>query len=97
MARKKQHPRTTGEKIQTFREQRGYSIQELGRRIGLSGQTVSNMESANRRDPSWRVVQLIALALEVSTEDLRDETIELPKRIATVRKRGRPRKTCDTD
>jgi transcriptional regulator with XRE-family HTH domain len=55
------------DRLRRAREAAGISSAELGRRTGLSKQTLSDLE-AGKWYPNWLVVQKLAAALGVSCE-----------------------------
>ena len=64
--------KTFGRKLAELREAAGLSQYALARRSGLTKQAMSRLEK-DERSPTWETVQLLALALDVSTEAFRDE------------------------
>ncbi len=81
---------TFADLLRSIRAKSGLSQYELARRSGLSKQSLSQYE-AGLREPTWKAVQLLALALGVELAAFRDESLALPTAVAQV-KRGRPRK-----
>ena len=69
---------------------RGLSAYALARLAGVGLATMSRT-LAGQGDPSWKTVQKLALALGLSTDDLRDPGLSLVES-EPVRPRGRPRK-----
>lgn len=63
------------ENIKEKRERLGISQRELARRIEMSGQMISKIESGST-SPSIETLQLIANALEVSIKDLLEDNTE---------------------
>jgi transcriptional regulator with XRE-family HTH domain len=57
-----------------LRESAGLTLQDLGDAAGLSRQRVHQLETGAVK-PTWRVVQALATALDVSTEVFRDEEV----------------------
>ncbi len=78
--------------LRAARESRQRTLHDLAK---LTGITLDNLTKTEAGQPaSWHTVQLLALALEVSTDDLRDEELQLPmvktNRLNTVKLRGTP-------
>lgn len=63
--------------IKKVREDHGLSQQTLTRRVCVSDNYVSLMES-NRKTPSWAMICRLAAALRVSVTTLVDEAEKLP-------------------
>ena len=61
--------KTTGKKIRDARKNRGLYQHELAARVGLSTQTIRNIE-ADRHDPRLSNLREIARALGVPVADL---------------------------
>lgn len=67
-------PKTTqsfGSRLRSLRRGRGLSMPELAERAGLANRHVIYQYESGRRQPGWDVIQRLAAALEVSTEDFR--------------------------
>lgn len=62
------HP-TIGEKIRHFREQRGWTLSELGERSGINFRLISTWER-READPDFAQTSRLAKALRVSVERL---------------------------
>ncbi len=82
------------EQIKRIRKQRGLSQKELGQRIGVSQQVMTNYERG-LREPNLETLLKIAGALDVSVEDLiKDKPIKpeettsraLQKRFEVIKK-----------
>lgn len=58
-----------GKKLREARTKAGISLQELGRRVGLTGWQISKYEHALDRIPAARLV-MIAKALGIPPQDL---------------------------
>jgi transcriptional regulator with XRE-family HTH domain len=78
------------ERLAAARRLAGLSQYALARRSGVSKQALSLLELGERA-PTWETVQLLALALGVSTEDFRDPGLTLPPEKPPPRM-GRPPK-----
>ncbi len=50
------------------------SRQELSEASGVPVETIRALETGRRLDPCWSIVQALATALGVSTEDLRTDS-----------------------
>ena len=61
-----------GEQIKEWREKRGLTQQGLAEAAGISVSVVSKLEQGTITDPHWSVVQALANALGVGTDQLRD-------------------------
>ncbi len=81
------------ERLRSLREEAGCSQYGLARKTGLSKQAVSQLE-LGEREPAWRTVQLLALALGVDCSAFLDPDLTLPEE-EPARTRGRPRKVND--
>lgn len=64
------------EKIKIIRKARDYSQEELGDKVGVSRQTVSDWEKG-KYDPTLESIRFLAQELEVSFDTLLDEDIDL--------------------
>lgn len=60
---------TIGEKIRDVRKQKGLTQKELADRIGISYVNISRIETGDR-NPSYRVIEIIADAMGVSVSRL---------------------------
>jgi transcriptional regulator with XRE-family HTH domain len=58
---------TTGEIVRTLREERGWSLRELARRSQSAPSVISRLERNVRSNPTVRVLNRIADALDVPT------------------------------
>lgn len=56
--------------VRRLREERGWSKAELARRAGTTRQYIFLMEAGRNTNPSARLVQALAAALEVPVTDL---------------------------
>lgn len=84
-------PATVGARIQAARENLGWRLRDLGERVGLSVQYLSDIESDRRRLPRKRVADF-AKELSLSESDL----VELdPATLAVVEARLRAAGRCD--
>ena len=63
-----------GTKIRTYREQRGYTLQELSRRAGLSLSYLSEIERGAKK-PSLKTLEKIAGVFHVDRAQLVEETV----------------------
>ncbi|MGQ9531410.1 MAG: helix-turn-helix domain-containing protein [Desulfotomaculales bacterium] len=63
-----------GEHIRTLREERGYTLQDLARRAGLSLSYLSEIERGSKR-PSLKTIDKLAAALNVAKTQLIDGDI----------------------
>jgi transcriptional regulator with XRE-family HTH domain len=84
---------TFAQQLQDLREQAGLSQYALAKRTGLTKQAVSRLE-LGQREPTWHTVQLLALALGVSSEAFSDADLQLPD-VEPAAPRGRPRKQAE--
>jgi transcriptional regulator with XRE-family HTH domain len=83
------------ERLRSLRETAGLSQYALSRQAGLSKQALSHLE-LGIREPTWQTVQLLAVALGVSTDAFVDPNLK-PAPAEPARPRGRPRKTEGTE
>ena len=67
------------EKIKIVRKARGYSQEELGKKVGVTRQTVFDWEKGNY-EPNLDSIRFLAQELEVSFDTLLDEDIDLNDR-----------------
>ena len=58
-----------GEAIRQLREKRGKTQEEVGRKAGITGATLSLIERGHA-NPTWDTVKGIAAALDVTIADL---------------------------
>lgn len=77
---------TIGENIKHFRKEKGFTQEELGKMIGLSGVAIMRYEKG-QREPKQNILTNIAKALGVHLRDLVDTSIwnEFDKSIDTER------------
>ena len=66
-------PSTFAERLKALRERAGLSVADLALKAGLSRQVLYRYESGER-DSGWSVVQRLADALDVATDELRDSS-----------------------
>jgi transcriptional regulator with XRE-family HTH domain len=59
-----------GDWLRTRREAMGLSQAKLGQKVGVDGQTISNLETGKTRSPKLKNIAPLAEALSVSVEDL---------------------------
>ena len=64
-------PDTFAAKLQSLRESKSMTREELADTSGLSRQSLHNYETGQRK-PTWEAVQVIATALGVATDVFRD-------------------------
>ena len=67
------------EKIKIVRKARGYSQEELGKKVGVTRQTVFDWEKGNY-EPNLDSMRFLTQELEVSFDTLLDEDIDLNDR-----------------
>jgi putative transcriptional regulator len=77
-------------KLIAIREQAGISQYKLAQLVGVSKQSIWTLERGTN-DPSWKTVQLLALALGVKVDEFVDSDLTLPGTSAPRRPAGRPR------
>ncbi len=80
-----------GEKLRQFRKERGWSLEELSTRSGLSVSHLSALENGARKSPSVDLVYQIAEALSISMYRLLnmdassiDDTMRYPETSSTA-------------
>ncbi len=59
-----------GALVREAREGRGWSQAQLGSLVGVTGATISRIESGER-DPSWRLAHRIAVKLDIDLNSLK--------------------------
>ena len=62
-----------GEKIRKYREQKGYTFYELGKRSGISQDSLKKIE-LSLQDPQYATVEILAQALDLSVSELVNES-----------------------
>ena len=67
---------TVGENIKHFRKEKGYTQEELGYMVGLSGVAIMRYEK-EQREPKQDILIKIAKALGVHLRDLADTSLSL--------------------
>lgn len=78
-------PRHLARKLLTIREQLGLSQTEMGLRLGLEKEFARNYVSGyerETREPTLEVLLAYARAVNISTDILIDDKLELPKRFS---------------
>jgi putative transcriptional regulator len=82
-------------RLQELREEAGLSAYALAQRAGVSRQAISRLESGENQ-PSWEMVQKLALALTLSTDSFVDPSIHAvnvqPAKVGRPRKETAPKK-----
>lgn len=63
---------TFGERLRRHRRARGWTQYRLAVKARLQQNHLSKLESGQIRRPTWATVQALALALDLSTDTLRD-------------------------
>jgi transcriptional regulator with XRE-family HTH domain len=66
-----------GDKLRALMDSHGYTPAEMERLTGINRAVISNL-LRKRNKPTWRTVQLVALALKVPATDLMDDDVRLP-------------------
>lgn len=66
-------PKPIGPMLRTRREEAGVTQTALAKRLKITPQALSRIESAAREDPRWSTVARIAAILDVSLDDLASE------------------------
>ena len=76
-----------GEKIYNLRKQKGFSQEELGSKINVSRQTISNWE-LNETTPNIEQLKLLSKVFNVSIDDLLDNDVKsvLVERVSNTEK-----------
>lgn len=59
-----------GKNIKYIRESKGYGVNELSRLSGVNASYISALERDEKKNPSVAILEKLAIALEVSIEDL---------------------------
>ncbi len=78
-------------RLRAFCKTRGLTPAALARLTGLTRPAVGNLANGDSR-PTWATVQLLALALGVSTEEFRDKRLALPKPAPPGKRGPRPKR-----
>lgn len=68
---------TTGQRIRAWRKRRGLTQNQLGQLCGVSGAAIGSYEKG-ATIPKWRVVEKIAIALDLPVERLTEAGPALP-------------------
>jgi transcriptional regulator with XRE-family HTH domain len=70
-----------GQRVKELREARGWSQEQLARRVGVNAKTIYNYESGARgaKEPPLSTVQALADAFGVTLEELLTEPENGPK------------------
>ncbi len=77
-----------GEKLRALREERGVTLREMAKAIGVSGAYLSALEHGKRSRPSWHLVQRIINYFNVIWDDAEE--------LARLARLSHPRITIDT-
>lgn len=68
-----------GDWIKREREVRGWTLAELGARVGTSGAYIQHLEAGRRKDPRGDILEGLARAFGVSIEAIRNEARQAPE------------------
>jgi transcriptional regulator with XRE-family HTH domain len=91
---------TLGERLSAVRERRGFTQEEVARRVRLPQQAISRLERGERQHVRSDVLARLALALDVSADvllglrDITEEAKTTPLAPPQPTKRQRPRKAA---
>jgi len=76
-----------GERVRSWREQRGLTQAELAALSGLGPDVVSRLENGRYRSPGLRTLRRIASGLDLRVGDLLPDTTERPMAESPTRRR----------
>ncbi|MDT2703665.1 helix-turn-helix domain-containing protein [Enterococcus dongliensis] len=62
-----------GEKLKELREAKGYGVNQLAMKSGVSSSQISRFENGSRKDPTLETVKKLSKALNVSISYFEDE------------------------
>ncbi|MGV9965945.1 DUF488 family protein, N3 subclade [Streptomyces olivaceus] len=77
-ARPHDHARALAQRVRAMREARGWSRERLSKEAGIAGGTLARLESEGAIQPGFFTVGAVAEALEVSLDELFQETKVAP-------------------
>lgn len=75
---------TFGEKLKKLRESRGYGVNQLSLKAGVSSSQISRFEKGERKDPTLETVKKLSKALGVSISYFEEEVNSDNKNIETI-------------
>ncbi len=67
---RKQMPAEFGKLIRRLREEKGYSLEQLSKKVDVSASYVHRIETGEKKRPSFVIIEEIAEALDVDVFDL---------------------------
>lgn len=70
VGRKKQIDPVFGQRLRILRQEKGWTLAQLGEKAGMAYQDVARLERAER-EPTWGTILKLATALEVSLDEFR--------------------------
>ncbi|MGM0214179.1 helix-turn-helix domain-containing protein [Enterococcus sp. AZ109] len=71
-----------GTKLKALRNSKGFGVNQLALKSGVSASNISRFERGERKDPTLETVKKLAKALGVSISYFEDDTIHPADRIA---------------
>ena len=77
----------SGAKLRFYRQRTGKTQEALAQELGITSAYLSNIEN-NKRTPSHKIMEAIAVSLSIRTEDLWEKDGTLPPIPITVAERG---------
>ena len=77
----------SGVKLRFYRQRAGKTQEALAQELGITSAYLSNIEN-NKRTPSYKVMEAIALSLSIRAEDLLDKDGALPPIPINTTERG---------
>ncbi len=77
-----------GARLRTLRQERGITLREMARAVGVSGAYLSALEHGKRSRPSWNLVQRIITYFNIIWDDAEE--------LARLARLSHPKITIDT-
>lgn len=71
-----------GVKLKQLRESKGFGVNQLAQKSGVSSSQISRFENGQRKDPTLETVKKLSIALGVSVSYFADEDEVRPQTIA---------------
>lgn len=67
---------TFSDNLKKYRHEKGLGVNELGRRVGVSGAYISALEMGKKQNPSLEIIEKIATALDIPSSFLTSNNCE---------------------
>jgi len=77
VGRKKEIDPTFGRRLRALRNEKGWTLAQLGTKAGMAYQDVARLERAER-EPTWGTILKLAGALDVSLDEFKDDSAGEP-------------------